>query len=719
MKKLLVGFFITLSAVAQSGYWQQAVDYKMDIFLDVDNNQYSGNQELVYTNNSPESLKKVYYHLYFNAFQPGSMMDTRSRNITDPDRRVGDRIYKLSREEQGYIKPIEIRQDGISLSYTIVGTVMEVELAKSILPGKSTTLKMNYNAQIPVQIRRSGRDNAQGIDFTMTQWYPKMAEYDEEGWHLDQYVGREFHGVWGNFDVCVTLDNKYILGASGVLQNPEQIKEADHGYMHYNGEVEPNRYTKDKNKNTWHFIANNVHDFAWAADPDYIHKTVTMEDGRQLHFLYQEKDNKNGEWEKLQVKMPVIFLGANEMFGLYPYSQYSFIQGGDGGMEYPMCTMVKSGSIGTAIHEMMHSWYQGMLATNESKYEWMDEGFTVWASEELEVKYLNNEKKVGHSGSYRNYNYLVNAPHLEEEPICSHADMYHTNAAYGISAYSKGDLFLQQLADIIGKNKVMKTLKTYYDTWAFKHPNPERFIRIAEKVSGIHLDWYLIQWTKTTNHIEYDIFEVKEDNGNGFVRIEKNGKMMMPVEMEVEMKDGRKVLYYMPLYSMYGRKELFPTVYDQVNIISVPWTDPFTLVRLNESLKDVKAIKLNPSKLQADIKPYNDYMVIPMDMDWNQYVLRREIKETEVKRRAKQPKKPKEPLTIAEKQAKKAREKAVRQAKKERARAWKIEAKKLDEKMKYKLGNLARKEKKEKKKEQDAKRKTYIKRDINFIKVKK
>ncbi len=694
MKKLLVGFLVSLSAFAQNGYWQQAVDYKMDIHLDVDNNQYSGKQELAYTNNSPETIKKVYYHLYFNAFQPGSMMDTRSRTIQDPDGRVGDKIFHLSNQEKGYIEPIEIMQDGISLSYEIVGTVMEVELAKSLLPGKTTTIKMNYKAQVPVQIRRSGRDNAQGIEFTMTQWYPKMAEYDEEGWHLDQYIGREFHGVWGNFDVCMTLDSKYIVGGSGVLQNPEEIKEAKHGYLHYNGKVQPNRYTKNESKNTWHFVANNVHDFAWAADPDYTHKTVTLEDGRQLHFLYQEKDNKDGEWEKLQVKMPAIFLGANELFGLYPYSQYSFIQGGDGGMEYPMCTMVKGGSIGTAIHEMMHSWYQGMLATNEAKYEWMDEGFTVWASEELEEKFLKKEDKVAHSGSYRNYDFLVHSD-LEEEPICNHADTYHSNTVYGISAYSKGDIFLQQLSDIIGKKKLMDVLKRYYDVWAFKHPNPERFIRIAEQESGVQLDWYLMQWTKTIKHIDYEIAEVKEDNGTGYVKIDRNGQMSMPVEMEVEMKDGRKVMYYLPLYSMYGRKQLFPLEYEQVNVIPVPWTDPYSIVRINEALKDVKAIRLNPSDLHADVNKINDYMILPTDMDWKNNVLKRIITEKKVKR-------------------KKPAKKTKAQKKEE-----KMALRKQTEIEKYKFGNLERKKLRAERKLKAKERKTYIKKEVSFVQVSK
>jgi hypothetical protein len=638
MKKLLFSFFTVFSLVAQEpGYWQQKVEYKMDVFLDVVSNKYSADQELVYTNNSPDALKKVYYHLYFNAFKPGSMMDTRSRNIEDPDKRVGDRILYLNENEQGYIKPVTIKQDGVVLNYSIVGTVMEVELTKAIQPGASVKLNMQYEAQVPIQIRRSGRDNAQGIEFTMTQWYPKMAEYDEEGWHLDQYIGREFHGVWGNFDICITLDKNYIIGGSGVLQNPKNIRTVAHSYTHENIAPETSRYTKDLAKNTWHFKAENVHDFAWAADPDYIHKKVDLSDGKQLHFFYQEKDNKKEAWEKLQTEMPKVFTRANELFGEYPYAQYSFVQGGDGGMEYPMCTMVKGGGIGTAIHELMHSWYQGMLATNEAKYEWMDEGFTVWASSELEAEILENEKSAKHSGSYNGYRYLVEHDHLEQEPICSHADMYHSNTVYGISAYSKGDLFLQQLADIIGKPVLMETLKEYYNQWAFKHPNPERFIRVAEKVSGIHLDWYLIQWTKTTNSIEYELAEIAEDNGNAYVRINRNGKMMMPVEMEVVLNSGRKVLYYMPLYSMYGQKSYFSADYSQVNVFPVPWTDAFISVRLNEELKDIKYVRLNPMEYQADVKPYNDYMVIPANIDWTKYVLKRKIDET-WKKGAKNPK---------------------------------------------------------------------------------
>ena len=183
MKHILNGFFLTaifFSAFSQNNnsYWQQEVDYKMNVQMDVKNFQYKGTQELKYTNNSPDTLNKVFYHLYFNAFQPGSEMDVRSRTITDPDSRVMDRISKLSPSEIGYIKPTVFMQDNTTAKYTIKGTVMEVILNKPILPGESTVFNMEWDAQVPLQIRRSGRNSSEGVALTMTQWYPKLAEYD-------------------------------------------------------------------------------------------------------------------------------------------------------------------------------------------------------------------------------------------------------------------------------------------------------------------------------------------------------------------------------------------------------------------------------------------------------------------------------------------------------------------------------------------------------------
>ncbi|MGB1941345.1 MAG: M1 family peptidase, partial [Flavobacteriaceae bacterium] len=251
MKYLI--FLFCVFSVAQNpyrGYWQQKVDYVMDIRMDVETYRYDGTQQLRYTNHSPDTLSKVFYHLYFNAFQPGSEMDVRSRTIKDPDSRVGDRISKLSADEVGFLHVNDLVQDGKAVAYAEEETVLVVELATPLLPGESTVFDMVFEGQVPVQIRRSGRNNKEGVDLSMTQWYPKMVEYDKDGWHPNPYIGREFHGVWGDFDVSITIDRDYVIGSTGYLQNPEEV---GHGY------AKKDKKTKAKTL-TWRFVAPMVHD---------------------------------------------------------------------------------------------------------------------------------------------------------------------------------------------------------------------------------------------------------------------------------------------------------------------------------------------------------------------------------------------------------------------------------------------------------------------------
>jgi len=211
LKTITICALFCLASIAgyaqHKDYWQQEVAYEMDINVDAENHQFSGTQKLTYTNNSPDTLERVYYHLYFNAFQPNSMMDVRSRTIEDPDSRVRDRIQKLPDDEIGYHHINSLTQDGNAVEYSVDGTVLEVTLDDPILPGESTVFNMEFNSQVPRQIRRSGWMNKEGVEFSMSQWYPKLSEYDEDGWHPNPYVGREFHGVWGSFDVAITIDS--------------------------------------------------------------------------------------------------------------------------------------------------------------------------------------------------------------------------------------------------------------------------------------------------------------------------------------------------------------------------------------------------------------------------------------------------------------------------------------------------------------------------------
>lgn len=579
---------------AQYGYWQQEVAYEMDIEMDVETNQFTGIQKLYYTNNSPDTLNKVFYHLYFNAFQPGSMMDVRSRTISDPDSRVGSRIFNLKEDEIGYQKINALKQDGKKLNYHIEGTVLEVELAKPIYPGQSTTFDMNFEAQVPLQIRRSGRDNKEGIEYSMTQWYPKLAEYDFQGWHANPYIGREFHGVWGSFDVSISIDSKYILGSTGYLQNPKTI-----GYGYGNDNIEVERGVKQK----WHFKAPLVHDFAWVADPDFTHKKATLENGTTLHFLYQA-DSNTTNWDSLPPYAVKVFEEMNSTFGEYPYKQYTIAQGGDGGMEYPMMTLIKGhrskGSlIGVTAHEAIHSWYQHLLATNEAQYSWMDEGFTSYAEDVILKNILPKHKP--YYRSYRSYYSLVNSG--KQEPLTTHSDHYKTNRAYGTASYSMGLIFCHQLGYVVGEDVLLKGMKRYFNEWKYKHPTPNDFIRIIEKESGLELDWYLEQWIETTNTIDYGIKWLSEAEGKTTVTLEKIGEMPMPLDIWVKYASGKEEWINIPMRIMRGNKKAESNQENYRIVSDWPWTFSQYELVLNGK---VEAIEIDPSKRMADINRKNN-----------------------------------------------------------------------------------------------------------------
>ncbi|MBQ4801473.1 M1 family metallopeptidase [Aquimarina sp. MMG015] len=603
-KIISIGFLISVlgvSAQNNTSYWQQHVDYKMNVDMNVENFQYKGTQELVYTNNSPDSLYQVFYHLYFNAFQPGSEMDVRSRNIEDPDPRVMDRISKLTPEEIGYLKISSLKQNGKEVTYEIAGTVLEVELNEPIAPGKKVTFSMNFDGQVPNQIRRSGRNSSEGVALSMTQWYPKMAEYDFEGWHADPYIAREFHGVWGNFDVTINIDKNYILGGSGYLQNPQEI-----GY----GYEKPGTKIKRKGKKlSWHFIAPNVHDFTWAADPEYIHDTVQVPDGPVLHFLYKNKEEYLENWKKLQPKSVDLMKYFSTTIGKYPYDQYSIIQGGDGGMEYAMCTLITGGRsfgslVGVTAHEMAHAWFQHILATNEAKHEWMDEGFTSYISTLAMDKVMEQNKNNPMTGMYRGYFQLATSG--IEQPQSTHADRYTRNGAYGASAYAKGAVFMAQLGYVIGEENLSKTIHRYFDEWKFKHPTPNDFKRIAEKISGIQLDWYLTDWTQTTNTVDYGIKEVSEKGNTTSITLERIGLMPMPVDLYIEYIDGTKESFYIPLRMMRKNKtNPFPKM-NRTILSDWTWTHPNYSLEISKHKSSIKSIEIDITKQMADINSNNN-----------------------------------------------------------------------------------------------------------------
>ena len=588
--KLLFYLFFSLPCVLLSqSNWQQNADYEMNVDIDVESYRFNGSQEILYTNNSPDTISKVYYHLYFNAFKPGSQMDVRSLNISDPDSRVKDRISKLEKNEEGDLSVFELKQDGKPVFFEQQETILLARLNKVLLPGKKTKLTLLFEGVVPKQIRRSGRNNKDGVALSMTQWYPKLAEYDFEGWHPNPYIAREFHGVWGDYSVKITIDKNYILGGTGYLQNSTEI---GYGYHPKNKTIDHS----EKEKLTWHFFAPSVHDFTWAADPDFVHDVVKGPNDVDLHFLY--KTNQEN-WRKLQPHSVGLMKYFNENIGEYPWKQYSIIQGGDGGMEYAMSTLITGGEqysrlLGTTSHEMAHAWFQHILANNEAKHPWMDEGFASYIDVLAENSVLGKTPKNPFKRSYDSYRRLANSG--VEQPQTTHSDRYNYNFAYSVSAYSKGSVFLAQLGYIVGPKTLKKILKRYFNEFKFKHPSPNDFKRVAEKVSDLELEWYLNDWTRTAEKIDYAI---TYNEGNAV--LERKGLIPMPIELVVTFKDETKKHYYIPTDLMRGVKKELSSSFEILP--SWGWASPFYSFPLQ---KEVVKIEIDPSGLLADVDLKNN-----------------------------------------------------------------------------------------------------------------
>ncbi|MFM2358703.1 MAG: hypothetical protein RLY16_696 [Bacteroidota bacterium] len=640
MKKLsILSFILCISAnvvMAQNNRWQQRVKYTMNIDMDVATNRFTGKQKLEYSNNSTDALNRVFYHLYFNAFQPNSSMDARSKelgktqinNRPDWDARVRDRIGKLTETEIGYQKIKSIKMNGVVQPFQYHETILEVNLTKPILPNTKVVFDMEFEAQVPLQVRRSGRDNpTTTVRYSMSQWYPKMCEYDQEGWHPTPYVAREFYGVWGDFDVTILIDSSYKLGGTGVLQNAAEI-----GW----GYDAPGTALKNAKgaKRAWRFVGNNIHDFVWAADPNYKHITRKLPaNGPTIHVLYKNPDGKaqtETAWQEVATAAEVVLPFIEKNFGKYPYPQYSFIHGGDGGMEYPMATLLSGPGLGTVFHEWMHTWYQMMMGTNESMYAWMDEGFTEYATDLVEAYYREKVTRVKladnkaalkkldstaailpleHYGNYQAYYYLAKSPY--EEPLTTHADHFNTNMAYSIASYSKGAVFMEQLGYIVGASVRDKILIEYYNQWRFKHPNAADLFRLAEKQSGLQLDWYKEYWCNTTKTIDYSIDSLWEENGVSKIRLRRIGHMPMPIDLQLTFKDGSTELHYVPLNLQYGVKPNENA--NQVRVVHEAWrwTHPTYILEFKQRLTNLNRVEIDPTKRLADVDQRNN--VLPLN----------------------------------------------------------------------------------------------------------
>ena len=598
---ILFSLIFSLSSAQQNAYYQQSAKYKMDIDVDAENFTYQGKQTLTYTNNSPDELKVVYFHLYWNAFKAGSMMDQRvggqGKNGDSRLQKDGiSRLASIPKTEEGAQNIHWIKQNGKDLKFEIQETIMKVELATPIKPNSSTTFTMDWDAVIPMQIRRSGRNNREGIDMTVTQWYPKIAEYDYDGWATFDYVGREFHAPFSDFEVNIKIDKNYVIGAGGILENPLEVK----GY-----DEKATIKTDDKNKATWKWSAKNMLDFAWAADKDYTVENFTVLDGPKVYYVYQKSD-KTKLWSASKPYITQFFQLMNATFGRYTYPTYSFIQGGDGGMEYGMCTMILGeansleGLLGLMVHEGGHSWNQQIMAYNESMRPWMDEGFTSYYEnlvmhQILPPKVATANPFVGTLNAYRNF-----VKRGIEEPAVWFGDHHDNGGAYSFASYVKGELFLVQLGYIMGEQNLSVTMKEFYNTWKLKHPTDRDLMHIAQKVSGMDLKWFQNYWINTTKTIDYGIKDVKYDANSTTVTLVNNGNIPMPIDFSILTKDKKVINYQIPLNMthVWKKKDIYG---DFTTLNYWPWTQKEYTFTIPYNKSQISTLGIDFSQRLADV----------------------------------------------------------------------------------------------------------------------
>ena len=604
---ILLCFFSSTSA-QRSSYWQQEAHYSMDLSLDNETHQIKGKQSIRYINNSPDTLRRMYMHLYFNSFKPGSRMDQRCDQLPDPDGRIAKRIKDLDSSEMGFQRIDELRIDGAIQAFSVDGSLLRIDLNIPILPGEEVLLETQFEAQVPKQIRRSGRNNSEGVEYTMTQWYPKLAEYSTRGWHTQQYVNREFFGVFGSFDVKINIDSDYVLAGTGVVVNACDLD------MRVASAYCAEAKKKKEKRQTWHFKAADVHDFAWAADRDFLINRKINNEGTPVYFV-RKKDTDQEAWTLLEDYTLGFFTEMKKRFGEYPYPQFSVIQGGDGGMEYPMCTMILGrseakdikGMVGLMVHEAAHNWFYGIIATDEQQYPWMDEGFTTFAEEEVMNALFEENQLNPHTSSLNGYRYLVGKGW--QEPLTTPADHYMRNRAYGVSSYSMGSLYLAQLEYIVGEKVFRKSIKQFFNTWKFKHPNPDDLLFVLEKNSGMQLHWFHDLWIGTTQTMDYSIENVSQsETGKLSIRLKNAGSFPMPLTMEIELKSGKTERYYIPTDLTTKAKET-----NEITLKPWPWTQSEYSFELELSLDEIESIVLDKNSFIADINDKNNLWPLATD----------------------------------------------------------------------------------------------------------
>ena len=624
-----------------AGYWQQDVAYTIKANIDETTDIITGNEQLTYFNNSPDTLYFVYFNLYQNAFQPGSYLDKlQQSNDVHPN------YGKYEASKQGTVVE-SIQTKGTELETHLDNTILKVVLAKPLAPNDSTSFSIRFRTFYDngSTRRRMKKYGAYGYKhYNGCQWYPKLCVYDRKsGWNTDQHLNREFYGDFGSWDVELTFASNFVVEATGLLQNekevlPDSLKQKlqiknfkDKKWEEKPSVITP--YKKGQTK-TWKYHADNVHDFAFTADPTYrIEEQIW--NGIKCVAIVQEPHAAG--WQNAAEYCAKIIRCFSQDIGMYEYPKMVVADAQDG-MEYPMLTLDAGrdpGYRGLLVHEVGHNWFYGMLGNNETYRAMMDEGFTqfltAWGQEHIDGIYPISDtsknkyiRKFAEPVTVREsrvyYGYLSDATIYNDEPLNTHSDGF--NGALGQGGgyrhvYSKTATMLYNLQYVLGDSLFQAALKHYVAQWKICHPYPEDFRNSIIQFTHIDLNWFFDEWLETTKNVDYKIASIRKTEMTDVfdIKLKREGRMQMPVDLRVTSKNDSVYDFHIPntwfekdfsqhsdsftLYSMQRNTTTLPKWYGW-DKLQPTYTARVTIP------KGIKNVTIDPSERLADINNHNN-----------------------------------------------------------------------------------------------------------------
>jgi hypothetical protein len=589
-------------------YWQQRVDYSIKAILDTAARRLTGTMVIRYTNNSSDTLTRVWMQLDQNLFKPGSvgsLLNAEQSRFAGGGFQGGFEIPWIVQSQTGMraakpLKPptaVGLQQ---KLRTRVDDTMMEVYLTTPLAPGATTQFDLSYAFNIPEHgADRMGRD---GTLYELAQWYPRMAVYDDvHGWNTLQYLGQgEFYLEYGEIDYEVTVPAGYIVAGTGTLQNPLEVLTASQrtrlaaaarsdSITHIvtadeltSGAARP----RSAGTLTWKFKATKVRDAAWAASPEYLWDVSSWK-GVVANAYYRPSAIET--WKDAADMSRYSIMEYSTRWFNYPYPQISAVEGPVSGMEYPMVAMEARGDgkedlYSVVTHEIGHMWYPMIVGSDERRYAWMDEGFNTFINTFSEEGYFKRDDMTRRRGEA---SYVLQIDQMPTaQPIMTYANRYRTGSNLGSLAYVKPSIGLLTLRDkILGAEVFDSAFREYTKRWAFKHPQPADFFRTIEDVSGRDLDWFWRGWFLSTAALDQSVDTVTQSAGNARIVIRNLGQQVMPVELQITFGDGTTKLLEYPVEIWYaGDKYVAKITTDQT----------------------ITAATVNPDGQFPDINPAND-----------------------------------------------------------------------------------------------------------------